>query len=107
MHGQLKPFRARFKCSTATLEDQNLVSASAGLHRAADSGLIPPRMTYWIRMMVNGWRRLFKPRRATADRSALVGMYLSNANRPSESSARGSETRERQEGKFSQKRRRG
>jgi hypothetical protein len=87
MHGQLKPFRARFKCSTATLEDQNLVSASAGLHRAADSGLIPPRMTYWIRMMVNGWRRLF--------------------NRPSESSARGSETRERQEGKFSQKRRRG
>ena len=77
------------------------------LHRAADSSLILPRMTYWIRMMVNGWRGLFKPRREATDRSALVGMYLSNANRPSESSARGSDTRERQEGKFSQKRRRG
>ena len=64
-------------------------------------------MTYWISMIMSGWRRLFKPRRATADRSALVGMYLSNANRPMDSSARGLETRERQEGKFSQNRRRG
>ena len=64
-------------------------------------------MTYWIRMIVSGWKRLFKPRRATADRSALVGMYLSNANRPLDSRVRGSETRERQEGKFSQNRRRG
>ena len=64
-------------------------------------------MTYWIRMIISGWRRLFKPRRATADRSALVGMYLSHTNRSSESSLRGSGTRERQEGKFSQNRRRG
>jgi hypothetical protein len=64
-------------------------------------------MTYWIRMIVSGWRRLFKPRQTTADRSTLVGMYLSHANRPLDSSARGSETRERQEGKFSQNRRRG
>ena len=64
-------------------------------------------MTYWIRMIVSGWRRLFKPRQAKADRSTLVGMYLSNANRPLGSSVRGSETRERQEGKFSQNRRRG
>lgn len=64
-------------------------------------------MTYWIRMIVSGWRRLFKPRQATADRSTLVGMYLSNANRPSDSSPRGLDTRERQEGKFSQNRRRG
>ena len=64
-------------------------------------------MTYWIQMIVNVWRRLFKPRRAMTDRSALVGMYLTYANRPSDSSPRGSDTRERQEGKFSQNRRRG
>jgi len=64
-------------------------------------------MTYWIRMIMNGWTRLFKPRQTRADRSTLVGMYLSNANRPVDSSARGSDTRERQEGKFSQNRRRG
>jgi hypothetical protein len=34
-------------------------------------------------------------------------MYLSQANKPLDFSARGSETRERQEGKFSQNRRRG
>jgi hypothetical protein len=64
-------------------------------------------MTYWARRIVSGSRRLFKPRQTTADRSTLVGMYLSNANRPLGSSVRGSETRERQEGKFSQNRRRG
>ena len=64
-------------------------------------------MTYWIRMMANAWSRLFKPRKPMADRSTLVGMYLSNANRPVDSSARGSDIRERQEGKFSQNRRRG
>jgi hypothetical protein len=36
-----------------------------------------------------------------------VGMYLSQANKPLDSGARGSEVRERQEGKFSQNRRRG
>jgi hypothetical protein len=86
---------------------RNTHSAKAQLHRSNDSGLMQPRMTYWIRMIVNGWRRLFKPRQTTADRSTLVGMYLSNANRPLGSSVRGSETRERQEGKFSQNRRRG
>jgi hypothetical protein len=82
-------------------------SPKAQLLRSPDSSLIPPRMTYWIRMIVSGWKRLFKPRPAKTDRSMLVGMYLSNANRPVGSSARGSETRERQEGKFSQNRRRG
>ena len=57
-------------------------------------------------MMVSGWQQLFKPPQAKTGRSMLVGMYLSNANRPVDSSARGSDTRERQEGKFSQKRRR-
>ena len=64
-------------------------------------------MTYWIRMIVSGWRRLFKPPQATVDRSRLVGMYLSQANKPLDSDGRGSDTRERQEGKFSQNRRRG
>jgi hypothetical protein len=64
-------------------------------------------MTYWIRLIVNAWRRLFKPPPAATDRSALVGMYLSNTNRPSDTSLRGSDTRARQEGKFSQQRRRG
>ena len=64
-------------------------------------------MTYWIRMIVSGWKRLFQPRQTKTDRSVLVGMYLSNANRPLGASVRGSDTRERQEGKFSQNRRRG
>jgi hypothetical protein len=64
-------------------------------------------MNYFLRLMLSGWNRLFKPPQATADRSRLVGMYLSQANKPLDSGARGSETRERQEGKFSQKRRRG
>jgi len=64
-------------------------------------------MNYWLRMILSGWRRLSKPPQVTADRSRLVGMYLSQANKPLDSGGRGSETRERQEGKFSQNRRRG
>jgi len=66
-----------------------------------------PSMTNWIRKIVGGWRSLSKPRPAPTDRSALVGMYLSNANRVSDPNLRGAGTRERQEGKFSQKRCRG
>ena len=68
---------------------------------------MPPRMINWIRIIVSGWTGFFKPRRTPTDRSALVGMYLSNANRLSDASLRGAGTRERQEGKFSQNRRRG
>jgi hypothetical protein len=64
-------------------------------------------MKYWLRMFSSGWRRLFTPPQAPADRSRLVGMYLSQANKPLGSSVRGSDIRERQEGKFSQNRRRG
>ena len=60
-----------------------------------------------MNLNVSGWNRLFKPRQPKANRSTLVGMYLSQANRPSDSSPRGVGTRERQEGKFSQNRRRG
>jgi hypothetical protein len=58
-------------------------------------------------MILGGWRRLFKPPQPTVDRSRLVGMYLTQANKPLDSSGRGSDTRARQEGKFSQNRRRG
>jgi hypothetical protein len=63
-------------------------------------------LTSWIRIIVSGWRG-GRPRRMPTDRSALVGMYLSNANRVSDASLRGAGTWERQEGKFSQNRRRG
>jgi hypothetical protein len=84
-----------------------LNSPKAQLHLPADSSLIPSRMAYWIRMIVSSWRRWFKSPKASVDRSQLVGMYLSQANKPLDSTARSSGTRERQEGKFSQNRRRG
>jgi len=64
-------------------------------------------MAQICKMIVGGLKRWFKPPQATVDRSRLVGMYLSQANKPLDFSTRGSETRERQEGKFSQNRRRG
>ena len=64
-------------------------------------------MMHWLRMILSGWKRLFKSPQATADRSRLVGIYLSQANKPLDSSGRGAGISERQEGKFSQKRRRG
>jgi hypothetical protein len=77
------------------------------LHNAGRSSLITLRMTRWLHMILAGWRGLFKPSQPTIDRSRLVGMYLSQANKPLDSSGRGSDTRARQEGKFSQNRRRG
>ncbi len=63
-------------------------------------------MTNWVRQILSGWRGFFRPRRTPTDRSALVGMYLSTANAESNASLRGTGTRDRQEGKFSQRRRR-
>jgi hypothetical protein len=82
-------------------------SPKVQLHPAEGYGLITARMSQWKSMIVSGWRRMFKPPQASVDRSRLVGMYLSQANRPLGSSVRGSEVRERQDGKFSQNRRRG
>ena len=64
-------------------------------------------MSHWLTKILGGWRGLFQPRQPTVDRSRLMGMYLSQANQPLDSSGRGSDTRARQEGKFSQNRRRG
>lgn len=94
--------------SVARLATRPAGALKLQLRRASGSSLIPPRMIqYWLRKITNGWRRLFKPAPASVDRSRLVGMYLSQANKPLDSGARGSETRERQDGKFSQNRRRG
>ena len=63
-------------------------------------------MARWLRTILDQIERLFRPPRATVDRSRLVGMYLSQANQPPDPGARGVPTRERQNGKFSQNRRR-
>ncbi len=64
-------------------------------------------MTRWLRTLFGQSTRLFQSPKATVDRSRLMGMYLSQANQPPEPGARGVPTRERQDGKFSQQRRRG
>ncbi len=78
----------------------------AQLRFGPGSSLIPQRMKNWLRVILNRWQLWSKPPRPTADRSRLVGMYLSQANHPFDS-GRASGTRERQEGKVSQNRRRG
>jgi len=64
-------------------------------------------MKDWLGMVLRVWRGLRKPPQGKVDRSRLVGMYLSRANQPPVSGARGSGTQQRQDGKFSQNRRRG
>ena len=64
-------------------------------------------MISWLRTILGQIARWFRPPQATVDRSRLVGMYLSQANQAQDLSARGAPTRERQDGKFSQNRRRG
>ena len=89
----------------ASISEENALNVQ--LRRSGISSLIPPHMIHWLRTIRIQFARLFKRPQASVDRSQLVGMYLSQANRPSDSIARGSGTRERQEGKFSQNRRRG
>lgn len=50
--------------------------------------------------------KLLKPRRKPLDHSRLMGMYLDQANRPAASASASVGTRERQDGKFAQTRRR-
>ena len=90
-----------------TLALAEWVGAKVELRRAPGSSLITPRMTRLLRMILGGWERLFKTPKPTVNRSQLMGMYLSQGNKPPDSGTRGSGTRERQEGKFSQNRRRG
>ena len=64
-------------------------------------------MISWLRTILGQIARWFHPPRASVDRSRLVGMYLSQANQAPDLSTRGAPTRERQDGKFAQIRRRG
>jgi len=64
-------------------------------------------MNRWIRTIARRIERLLKPPPATVDRSRLVGMYLTQTNRPARARAPILDNRERQNGKFSQLRRRG
>ena len=50
--------------------------------------------------------RLFGPKYRGTDRPRLMGMYLDQTNRPSSAGTQGAARQERQDGKFSQNRRR-
>ena len=63
-------------------------------------------MIWWLRNSIAGIERLVKPKRETLNKSQLMGMYLDQANRPTGAGLRGSASRERQDGKFAQNRRR-
>jgi len=64
-------------------------------------------MTRWVSRLFGQLIRFFQSPQPTVDRSRLVGMYLSQANRPPDVGSRGAPNRERQDGKFAQNRRRG
>ncbi|HVM50024.1 MAG TPA: hypothetical protein VMU04_18495 [Candidatus Acidoferrum sp.] len=64
-------------------------------------------MTRWLRSILARLPGAPQPPQRPVDRSQLMGMYLSQANQPPDPAARGLPTRERQDGKFAQKRRRG
>jgi hypothetical protein len=91
----------------AWLFRSHLGELKAQLRFVAALSLIRRHMRNWLRKFLGWWQQWFKPPPPPADRSRLVGMYLSGANKPLGAAGRGSDTRERQEGKFSQKRRRG
>jgi hypothetical protein len=63
-------------------------------------------MIRWLSRLFGQIAQAFRAPQATVDRSRLVGMYLTQANQPPEPGAHGTPTRERQEGKYSQRRRR-
>ena len=68
-----------------------------------------PRMKSWLIVVARRIQRLLKPPAAAVDRSRLMGMYLTQANKPAHTRVRVpvQEVRQRQNGKFSQIRRRG
>jgi hypothetical protein len=61
-------------------------------------------MRTWLRKILSLWDRSHGPRHKPVGRSQLVGMYLSQANMPPGPGTRTPETRQRQNGKFSQTR---
>jgi hypothetical protein len=60
----------------------------------------------WLRNALGWIEMLLRPKRETLNPSRLMGMYLDQANRPIGSTWTSSGSRERQDGKFAQIRRR-
>ena len=69
--------------------------------------LMAPCMIQWIRVMAGRFARLFEGRPPELNRSRLVGMYLEQSNRQDRGGPLAGPTKERRDGKFAQKRRRG
>ena len=63
-------------------------------------------MIQYLHGVIARLEKLFKPKRKPLDRSSLMGMYLDQTNQPTGSAIRGTGTRQRQDGKFAQIRRR-
>jgi hypothetical protein len=63
-------------------------------------------MILWLRNSIAGIEKLVKPKRRALDPSRLMGMYLDQANRSTGAGLRGAGSREGQDGKFAQNRRR-
>jgi hypothetical protein len=66
----------------------------------------PARMMRYLRSSIVRLEKFLNRKPKPLDPSSLMGMYLSQTNRPTGSSTRGTGTRERQDGKFAQIRRR-
>ena len=66
----------------------------------------PGRMIRLLHTLIARIQKMFGPKHRGADRSRLTAMYLDQANRPSGAEKRGDTGSERQNGKFSQKRKR-
>ncbi len=63
-------------------------------------------MRRWFHMFISRVEAFLSPKPGGTDRSQLVGMYLEHANRDAGGGQRGAANRQRQNGKFSQNRRR-
>lgn len=63
-------------------------------------------MIGWVRNMIGWLKRSSRPRQNTADRSALMGMYLAQTNRCASTGAHEARRGQRVNGKFAQVRQR-
>lgn len=69
-------------------------------------GCNPARMMRMLYALISRIEGFLSPKPGATGRSQLVGMYLEHANREAAGGLRGAANRERQNGKFSQNRRR-
>jgi len=78
-----------------------------GLPHAWNLDSLRARMMQRLVIIARRLTNLLGRPQPTVNRSQLMGMYLSQANRTSVIGGRGAENRQRQDGKFAQNRRRG